>query len=140
MLRFECDYAEGCIPEILQAITRENYTQLPGYSEDAICERARGRIREACACPDADVHFLVGGTQTNTIAIAACLRPHQGVLSVDAGHINCHESGAVEATGHKVLALPSPNGHLSAEQIHQACHAHFTNATFEHMVDRKSVV
>jgi len=134
MLRFECDYAEGCIPEILEAITRENYTQLPGYSEDIICDRARNRIREACACRDADVHFLVGGTQANTIAIAACLRPHQGVLSVDAGHINCHESGAVEATGHKVLALPSPNGHLSADQIRQVCSAHFTNATFEHMV------
>ena len=134
MLRFECDYTEGCIPEILDAIAKENHTQLCGYSEDPICDRARNRIKALCGGEDVDVHFLVGGTQANTVAIASALRPYQGVISADPGHINCHETGAIEATGHKVLALPSATGRLSAEQIDRYCAAHWADATHEHIV------
>ena len=133
MLRFECDYTEGCIPEILDAIARENHTQLCGYSEDPICQRARQKVKALCGGEDVDVHFLVGGTQTNTTVIAACLRPYQGVLSAEQGHINCHETGAIEATGHKVIALPSSTGRLSAMQIRQYCAAHWSDATHEHI-------
>ena len=134
MLRFECDYTEGCIPEILQAISRENHTQLKGYSEDPICDRARAKIKALCQREDVDVHFLVGGTQTNTTVIAAALRPHQGVISAASGHIACHETGAIEGTGHKVLALPTENGRLTANQIRSCCAAHWADASFEHLV------
>ena len=134
MLRFECDYTEGCIPEILDAIAKENHTQLCGYSEDPICDRARAKIKALCGTEDVDVHFLVGGTQTNTTVIAASLRPYQGVISADAGHINCHETGAIEATGHKVIALPSATGRLDADQIRAYCAAHWSDSTHEHIV------
>lgn len=134
MLRFECDYTEGCIPEILEAISRENHTQLCGYSEDVICDRARAKVKALCGRNDVDVHFLVGGTQANTTVIAAALRPYQGVLSAEPGHIACHETGAIEATGHKVIALPSDTGRLSATQIRAYCAAHWADATHEHQV------
>ncbi len=134
MYRFECDYTEGCIPEILEAISRENHTQLCGYSEDPICDRARAKIKALCGREDVDVHFLVGGTQANTTVIASCLRPYQGVISAVPGHIACHETGAIEATGHKVIALPSDTGRLSASQIHAYCAAHWADATHEHQV------
>lgn len=134
MLRFECDYTEGCIPEILQAISRENHTQLPGYSEDPICERAKGRIKALCGGADVDVHFLVGGTQTNATIIAAGLRPYQGVISAAQGHIACHETGAIEASGHKVLALPSDTGRLTASAINRCCQSHWDDPTHEHQV------
>ena len=134
MLRFECDYTEGCIPEILEAIQKENHTQLQGYSEDPICDRARARVKDLCGREDVDVHFLVGGTQTNTTVIASGLRPFQGVIAAAQGHIACHETGAIEATGHKVLALPSATGRLSASQIRACCAAHWNDATHEHQV------
>ncbi len=134
MLRFECDYTEGCIPEILEAISRENHTQLQGYSEDVISDRVRAKIRTLCGAEDADVHFLVGGTQANTTVIAASLRPYQGVLSAAPGHIACHETGAIEATGHKVIALPSDTGRICASQIRRYCAAHWADASHEHIV------
>jgi len=134
MLRFECDYTEGCIPEILEAISRENHTQLQGYSEDPVCDRARAKIKAICGRDDVDVHFLVGGTQANTTVIASGLRPYQGVISAAPGHIACHETGAIEATGHKVIALPSDTGRLSASQIRAYCAAHWNDATHEHQV------
>lgn len=134
MLRFECDYTEGCIPQILDAIKSENHTQLCGYSEDPICDRARQKIKAFCGGEDVDVHFLVGGTQTNATVIAATLRPHQGVLSAVQGHISCHETGAIEASGHKVIALPTDTGRLSADQIDAYCAAHWADATHEHIV------
>ena len=133
MLRFECDYTEGCIPEILDAIARENFSQLQGYSEDTVTERAKAKVKALCGSEDVDVHFLVGGTQTNTTVIAASLRPYQGILAAETGHIACHETGAIEATGHKVLALPTENGRLTASQIRQYCAAHWADASFEHM-------
>ena len=133
MIRLNCDYLEGCHPAILEALARTNMEQHPGYGEDAICDAARAAIREACGAPNADVHFLVGGTQANTTVISAMLRPHQGVLSADTGHINAHETGAIEATGHKVLALPSPDGKVTAKQVRDYVAAHFADASFEHM-------
>ena len=134
MIYFNSDYLEGAHSAIMERMMETNMMQTVGYSCDEICDSARAKVRAACNAPEADVHFLVGGTQTNTTVIAALLRPWQGVVSAVSGHINCHESGAVEAAGHKVLALPSPNGRLTGTQIRQACEAHFTNATFEHMV------
>ena len=132
MLRFECDYTEGCIPEILEAIARENHTQLQGYSEDTVTERARAKVKALCGRDDLAVHFLVGGTQANTTVIAAALRHHQGIIAAAQGHIACHETGAIEAAGHKVIALPSDTGRLTARQIDQVCAAHWSDPSFEH--------
>ena len=106
MIRFECDYGEGAHPRILERLAATNMEQTAGYGEDPHCEAARGYIRELCRMPDADVHFLVGGTQANLTVIAAALRPHQGVIAAESGHINVHETGAIEATGHKVITVP----------------------------------
>ena len=120
MIRFECDYAEGAAPQILERLTQTNLEQTPGYAVDKHCQRARELIREACGAPQAAVEFLVGGTQTNQTVISAALRPYQGVLCAQTGHINTHETGAIEATGHKVLALPTgPEGKLTAAQVEE---------------------
>lgn len=134
MIRFECDYAEGMHPRILERLAETNMEQTAGYSEDPHCERARGLIREACGRADADVHFLVGGTQTNLTVIASVLRPHQGVLCPTSGHLNVHETGAIEATGHKVITIPTTDGKITAAQIKQAYDAHWQDATHEHIV------
>ena len=134
MIRWECDYAEGCHPALLDALTHTNMEQTPGYGVDAHCDRARGLIRDLCQAPDACVEFLVGGTQTNTTVIAAALRPHQGVLCAHTGHINCHETGAIESTGHKVLPLPSEDGKITAQQVRAAVEAHWQDSTHEHVV------
>lgn len=134
MVLFACDYQEGCAPEILARLSATNREQTVGYSEDAYSERARYLIREAIACPEAAVHFLVGGTQTNTVVIQYMLRPHQGVLCVDTGHINVHESGAIEHNGHKVLPLASNDGLITATQVREALWAHYHDPNYEHMV------
>ena len=134
MIRFDSDYTEGCHPRVLDALVRTNMEQTPGYGLDGHCERARALIRSACAAPEADVHFLVGGTQTNATVIAAALRPWQGVLSPDTGHINCHETGAIEAGGHKVLTLPPDTGKLTAEQLRRAIDALRADGNYEHIV------
>ena len=108
--------------------------QTSGYGMDPICEHARQLIREACQAPNALVQFLVGGTQTNATVIASALRPYQGVLCATTGHINAHETGAVEHTGHKVLALPEKDGRISAEQIREALVSHFADGNAEHVV------
>ena len=119
MIRFQCDYGEGAHPSILKRLEETNMEQTAGYGEDPYCESARRKIRELCESPEADVHFLVGGTQTNFTVISAILRPHQGVLAAQSGHINVHETGAVEATGHKVLTLPSTDGTICADQVRE---------------------
>lgn len=134
MIRFECDYAEGACPEIMQALLETNMEQTPGYSTDAHCEKAREYVRNACKAPEADVHFLVGGTQTNVTVISACLKPYQGALCADSGHINVHETGAVEAYGHKVLTLPSHEGKITAAQVEKAWEDHINDGSFEHIV------
>ena len=134
MIRFECDYTTGAHPKILEALVNTNGESCPGYGVDEHCERARDMLRALCQAPEAGVHFLVGGTQANTTIIAAALRPHQGVLCAETGHINVHETGAIEATGHKVLALPAAEGKITARQIHDCCEAHHTDPAWEHMV------
>ena len=134
MIRFECDYTTGAHPKILEALVNTNAEGCPGYGVDLHCEHAREMLRELCQASEAGVHFLVGGTQANTTVIAAALRPHQGVVCAETGHINVHETGAIEATGHKVLALPAAEGKITARQIDQYCQDHFDNEAWEHMV------
>ena len=134
MIRFNSDYLEGAHPRIMQRLMETNLEQTPGYGEDEYCERARGLIRQLCQAPEADVHFLVGGTQTNLTLLAAVLKPWQGAISADTGHIAVHETGAVEATGHKVIALPGRDGKLEAEAVDEYCRLHFSDESHEHMV------
>lgn len=134
MINFESDYTEGCIPEILAALQKTNTEQTGGYGNDPHCEHARQLIRETFEVPEADVHFLVGGTQTNLTVIKSILRPHQGVLCAETGHINCHETGAIEATGHKCLCLPTEDGTITAEQIEKAILLQKNDESFEHIV------
>ena len=128
------DYMEGAHPHILRRLQETNYDKTPGYGTDEICQSARERIRQACACPEAEVHFLVGGTQTNSTVIRALLSYYQGVIAADTGHISLHESGAIEAGGHKVLPLPSHLGKIDAEQIEAYLRAFYEDANHEHMV------
>lgn len=139
MIRFNCDYQEGAHPRILQKLMETNYVQSPGYGEDDFCAEAREIIRKKCAAPNADVHFLVGGTQTNLIFMSAALRAHQGCISAETGHVAVHESGAVEATGHKVIALPGKYGKLIADEVSEYCQLHFSDEAHEHMVMPKVV-
>ncbi len=134
MIRFECDYSEGAHEKIMQRLMETNYEQTVGYSEDPYCASAREKIKAACDCPDAAVHFLVGGTQANATVIGSILRPHQGVLSAASGHINVHETGAIEALGHKVLGLPHKDGKISAQQVRDYVAAHYADGSFEHIV------
>lgn len=134
MIRFSCDYLEGCHPRILERLMETNLEQTAGYGMDPHCERARELIKKACEAPNADVHFLVGGTQTNKTVIASVLRPHQGVISVHTGHINVHETGAIEATGHKVLAIHNDSGRLTAAQVEEMYLAHINSETAEHEI------
>jgi len=134
MIRFECDYAEGAHQQVMDLLNRTNFQQTPGYGEDIYCEKATEIIRKLCDTPEADIHFLVGGTQANTTVIASLLRPHQGVISVETGHINVHETGAIESTGHKVLTVPSDDGKITAEQIKEVYKAHWDDVNHEHMV------
>ncbi len=134
MIRFECDYCEGAHEKIMRRLCETNMEQTPGYGEDAHCAHARELIRQACGAPEADVHFLVGGTQTNTTVITAALRPHQGVISAVSGHISAHETGAIEARGHKVLTLPSDDGRITAGQVRRLCEEHRGDANREHLV------
>ena len=134
MIQFQCDYEEGACPQILKRLVETNLEQTVGYSEDEYCKQAREKIKKACDAPEADVHFLVGGTQTNYVVIRSILRPYQGVISAVTGHINVHETGAVEATGHKVLALPSEDGKITASQVRAYYDAHWNDADHEHIV------
>ena len=139
MVRFESDYLEGTHERILRRLVDSNLEQTCGYGEDPYCDLARRRIREACRTSEAYVQFLVGGTQTNTVVIAATLRPHQGVIAAQSGHINTHESGAIEAAGHKVLAIPGVKGKLTAEAVKQTWVEHAQDSNREHMVQPKMV-
>lgn len=139
MILFHNDYSEGCHPKVLEKLVQTNLEQTPGYSEDHYCAEAADKIRQLCCREDLAVHFLVGGTQANLTVIAAALRPHQGVLGADSAHINVHETGAVEATGHKVLWLPSREGKITAAQVEQYVKAHYADSSFEHIVQPKMV-
>ena len=139
MIYFNNDYSEGCHEKVLEALVKTNMEQTPGYGEDIYCAAAADKIRNLCGRKDLAVHFLVGGTQTNLIVIAAALRPHQGVLGASSAHVQVHETGAVEATGHKVLWLPSDDGKITAAQVRSYVLAHRADGAFEHMVQPKMV-
>ncbi len=139
IIRFDSDYTEGALPQILARLSETNLEQTTGYGEDIYCAQAAARVRELCGAPQAAVHFVVGGTQCNLVVMAAALRPHQGVVCADTGHINVHESGAIEATGHKVLALPGVNGKLTADAVANCCAAHLADVSREHMVQPRLV-
>lgn len=139
MIYFNCDYNEGAHEKIMARLLETNMEQTPGYGMDFHCDNARKLIKKACECDAANVHFLVGGTQTNATVIAAALRPFQGVIAADTGHINVHETGAIEATGHKVLALDSVDGKISAEQIEACYRNHIEDGAAEHTVAPKMV-
>lgn len=134
MIRFYCDYAEGAHPAVLQKLADTNFVQTEGYGIDPYCQQAKECIQALCASPEADVHFLVGGTQTNLTVIAAALRPYQGVIAADTAHICGHETGAIEACGHKVLVQPNWEGKLTARQVEQVWQAHMENESREHDV------
>ena len=133
MLYFLSDYTEGAHPKVLERLAETNLISQPGYGEDRFCAAAREKIRAACERPGADVYFLVGGTQTNAVAIASLLKRWEGVIAAQTGHIGVHEAGAVEFTGHKVLALPGENGKLSAETVRSYCRAFYADETHDHM-------
>ena len=139
MIRFNSDYTEGCHPAILRRLEETNMEQTAGYGEDEYCREAAERIKAVCEAPDANVHFLVGGTQTNVTVIASALRPYQGAITATTGHINVHETGALEACGYKCLTIDTPDGKLTAEQVEKYTKAHFADESFEHMVQPKLV-
>ena len=135
MYSFRNDYSEGAHPKVLEALTETNLTQTVGYGLDPFCEEAAITIRRLCNAPEADVHFLVGGTQVNLITIAAHLRPYEAAIAAHTGHINVHETGAIEAAGHKVCTAYSPDGKLTPELVESVLRAHST----EHMVSPRLV-
>lgn len=134
MLSFENDYSRAAHPAVLDAIARANETLYPGYGSDALCASAARRIREACDAPDADVRFLVGGTQTNQVVIDAITPPYAGVVTVESGHPNVHEAGAIEYSGHKVLTLPHHDGRMDATELAAFCDTFYADGNHEHMV------
>lgn len=134
MYQFQCDYNEGAHPRIMERLMETNFEQTVGYGEDHYCEAARATVRKSVGREDVDVHFLVGGTQANATVISSILRPYQGVLCATTGHINVHETGAIEHGGHKVLALEAADGLLSAALIREAVEAHYAEDGPEHTV------
>ncbi len=134
MIRFESDYLEGAVPEIMSRLIETNYEQTAGYGTDPYCRAAREKIKLECDAFDADIHFLTGGTQANLTVIAAALRPHQGVMAAETAHIEVHETGAIEATGHKVIALPTVDGKIDAADVRACVLRHRADESFEHIV------
>lgn len=134
MIHFESDYLEGACPEILERLVETNMDKTEGYGEDPYCESARDKIRKACKCPDAEIHFLVGGTQTNMTVIKALLKTYEGVMDAPTGHISQHEAGAIEFTGHKVFPLPSEEGKISAAEVKKFMDDFLKDGNRDHMV------
>ena len=139
MIYFHNDYSEGCHQKVLEKLIATNLEQTPGYGEDFYCEQAAKKIKALCGNDNLAVHFLVGGTQTNLTVIAAALRPHQAALGPESAHINVHETGAVEATGHKVLSVPSADGKITAQQVKTVVQTHRASGSFEHEAQPKLV-
>lgn len=134
MLSFASDYIAGAHPDVIRRLTETNLENLSGYGTDPYCESARQKIREACGCPDAEVYFLVGGTQTNQVVISTMLAPYEGVIAAKTGHVSTHEAGAIEYTGHKVLELDGVNGKLTAEAVAEYMKIFTADDNQEHMV------
>ncbi len=131
---FESDYNNGAHPAVLQHLIDTNCQPSQSYGFDEWSESAREKIREACQCPNADIFFLVGGTQTNATVIDGVLTGYEGVIAVDTGHINVHESGAVEANGHKIIILQSHDGKMSADDLQEFHTRFYADPVYEHMV------
>ena len=138
MIRFNCDYSEGAHEKVLERLIATNREQTQGYGTDHYSVQAKELIRRLCGRMDADVHFLVGGTQANLTVISAGLRPYQGVIAADTGHINVHETGAIEACGHKILALPSSDGKITAGQV-EVCCQHMVRLAAKHTETMETV-
>ena len=134
MLSFESDYTQGAHLSILERLIETNFDRQTGYGVDDFCISARKKIRAACECPDAEVHFLVGGTQTNAVVISSLLHDYEGVISAVTGHVAAHESGAIEYTGHKVITLPAHDGKLDADEVRDLLKTFYSDANYEHMV------
>lgn len=134
MLYFENDYTEGACSAVLEALIRTNSEKLAPYGDDAYSLSAKEKIREICAAPEAEVFFLTGGTQTNKTVIAGMLQSYEGVIAAQTGHINCHEAGAIELSGHKVLALPNHDGKLDAGEVERFLETFWGDEAHEHMV------
>ena len=139
MIYFNNDYSEGCHPKILEKLSATNFEQTYGYGMDDHCSKAAKMIRDLCGNVDVAVHFLVGGTQTNLTVIASALRPYQAAVCAATGHIHVHETGAVEATGHKIIALPSADGKVTAQQVQTLVSAHRADEAREHTAQPKLV-
>lgn len=135
MLYFSCDYAEGCHPKVLEALTKTNMISTPGYGEDDFCEEAKSKIREYIKCPDADIYFLVGGTQTNQVVIDSMLSNYDGVVAATTGHVAMHEAGAIEYSGHKVITIPGHAGKINPTELKQMLVDHYADDSAEHMVN-----
>ena len=134
MLSFECDYIKGAHPKILENLIATNLETMSGYGNDPYTASAKKKIRAACQNDEVDVRFLVGGTQTNKIVIDSLLAKYEGVIAATTGHINVHEAGAIEASGHKVLALPAREGKLDATEVEKYLENFWADGTCEHMV------
>ena len=134
MLSFENDYNAGAHPRLLEALCETNLVPQSGYGEDEYCQSAAEKIRAACGAPGATVRFLVGGTQTNQVVIAALLKSYEGVLAATTGHVNGHEAGAIEYSGHKVLTLPQHEGKIDASELRAWLETYFGDEAYEHMV------
>ena len=135
MLYFSCDYAEGCHPQVLEALTKTNMISTPGYGEDEFCEKAKAKIRDYINCPNADIYFLVGGTQTNQVVIDSMLSNYDGVVAATTGHVAVHEAGAIEYSGHKVITVPGHAGKIDTAELKQMLVDHFADDSAEHMVN-----
>ena len=134
MLSFVNDYSEGAHPKILERLNETNFEQLAGYGSDRYCEQAKEKIRAAIGCPEAEIFFLVGGTQTNQVVLDSLLRSYDGVIAAESGHVNVHEAGAIEHGGHKVLALGHRDGKLSAETVREYVETFYADGNYTHMV------
>lgn len=134
MLRFENDYSEGAHEKVLQRLIDTNMESLSGYGTDKYTESAKSKIRQACDCPEADIYFLVGGTQTNATIIDAMLSQYEGVVAATTGHVSMHEAGAIECSGHKVLELPQMDGKLSSDVLEKYLGTFFDDENRDHMV------
>lgn len=134
MISFASDYLSGCLPEILDVLQKTNLEQQIGYGEDPYSSKAKAAIRDQLGAPQADIHFLVGGTMANAAVISHILRPYQGVIAAETGHIAVHETGAIEASGHKVLTVSTTDGKLKAEDLRSLVKNHWTDFAREHMV------
>ena len=134
MLHFANDYTQGACQEILDAIVKTNFENLSGYGADKYCESAKVKISKACEVENADVYFLVGGTQTNAVVINSMLQSYEGVIAAEMGHISVHEAGAIELTGHKVLTLPHHNGKINVNEVKGYLQTFYADKNHEHMV------